>query len=355
MLLIKNEIRLTSLIVPLFIPMVLIGQSRIENAINSSLFRDESLLYITLEMDVNTVIKDIEEIEDHTAILKYTTADIGVQINLKVKTRGETRKNPKVCRFPPLELNFKKNQNEDNIFVGQDKLKLVTHCGNSKVYDQYILQEYLTYKHYNILTERSFKVRLLKVKYADSAGDNKPLERFGFLIEDKSVMAKRNGMKDIKRKLLNQEFCDRFSIDLMTVFQYMIGNTDWSVTNLHNIKLITLDSTSKPIPVPYDFDYSGAISTHYAQPPEILPIDNVRQRIFRGYCRKTEELERIFDIYNHHKNEIYDLYQDSEFINEKNKKALIKYFDKFYKTINDPKRSQAAFNDACRLDHVHLK
>ena len=351
----QNKIRLTSLIVPLLIPMVLFGQSRIEKAINSSLFIDESLLYLTLEMDVNTVIKDIEEIEDHTAILKYTTAEIGIQINLKVKTRGETRKNPKVCRFPPLELNFKKNQNEDNIFIGQDKLKLVTHCGNSKVYDQYILQEYLTYKHYNILTESSFKVRLLKLKYVDSSGDNKPLERYGFFIEDKSVMAKRNGMKDIKRKLLNQEFCDRSSIDLMTVFQYMIGNTDWSITKLHNIKLIALDSASKPIPVPYDFDYSGAISTHYAQPPEILPIDNVRQRIFRGYCRKKEELIRIFDIYNQHKNEIYDLYQNSEFISEKNKKAIIKYFDVFYKTINDPKRSQEAFIDACRLDHIHLK
>lgn len=120
----------------------------------------------------------------------------------------------------------------------------------------------------------------------------------------------------------------------------MIGNTDWSVTNLHNIKLITLDSASKPIPVPYDFDYSGAISTHYAQPPEILPINTVRQRFYRGFCRKTDELNRTFDIYNQHRNEIYDLYQNSEFISEKNKKRIIKYFDEFYKTINDPKRSK---------------
>ena len=353
---IQNKIRLTSFIVPLFVPIVLIGQPRIEKSINSSLFTNESLLNMTLEMDVNTVIKDIEEIDAHPAILRYTTSDIGEhKINLKVKTRGETRKNPKVCRFPPIELNFKKKQNYDNIFTGQDKLKLVTHCGKSKVYDQYILQEYLTYKHYNILTEKSFKVRLLKVKYVDSAGDNKPLERFGFLIEDKSVMAKRNGMKVTKRKLLNQDFCDRVSLDLMTVFQYMIGNTDWSITSLHNIKVITLDSASKPIPVPYDFDYSGAISTHYAQPPEILPINTVRQRIYRGFCRKTDELNRTFDIYNQHKNEIYDLYQNSEFISEKNKKRIIKYFDEFYKTINDPKRSKKAFNGACRLNHVHLK
>jgi len=354
MLLFQNKARVITFFVFVLLSFVLFGQSRKEKAINSSLFTNESLLHITLEMDVNTVIKDIEELEAHPATLTYTSGG-GELIDLKVKTRGERRKDPRVCRFPPLELNFKKKQNYANVFAGQDKVKLVTHCGKSKVYDHYVLQEYLTYKHYNILTEKSFKVRLLKVKYVDSAGDSEPLERFGFLIEDKSIMAKRNGMKDIKRKLPNQDFCDRPSLDLLTVFQYMIGNTDWSISQSHNIKLIAIDSASTPIPVPYDFDYSGAISTHYAEPPEILPIETVRQRIYRGFCRKTDELNRIFDIYNKHRNEIYDLYQSSNFINEKSKKAIIKYFDKFYETINDPKKSQKAFNRACRLNHVHLK
>ena len=252
-------------------------------------------------------------------------------------------------------IKMAKFQADSNLFAGQDKIKMVTHCGKSKVYDQYILQEYLTYKHYNILTENSFRVRLLRVNYVDPRGKETPIERYGFLIEDKSVMAKRNGMKDIKRKLLNQEFCDRPSLDLMTVFQYMIGNTDWSITKLHNIKLIAKDSAATPIPVPYDFDYSGVISTHYAEPPDILPIENVRQRIFRGYCRTEEELLRTFEIYNQHKSEIYALYQSSEIISEKNKKAIIKYFDRFYETINDSKRSKRAFNAVCRLNHLHIK
>ena len=189
----------------------------------------------------------------------------------------------------------------------------------------------------------------------DSVSDKEPLERFGFLIEDKSVMARRNGLKDIKRKLPNQDYCDRGSLDLMTVFQYMIGNTDWSITSMHNIKLIALDSASIPIPVPYDFDYSGSVSAHYARPPEILPIETVRQRIFRGFCRKSDEMERTFDIYNQHKNEIYDLYQNSEFISEKNQKRIITYFDQFYKTINDSKKAKAAWKGACRVNHKHFK
>ena len=51
-------------------------------------------------------------------------------------------------------------------------------------------------------------------------------------------------------------------------FEYMIGNTDWSVEYLQNIKLATVDSNSAPITIPYDFDHAGIVNTLTPCPPK---------------------------------------------------------------------------------------
>ncbi len=38
----------------------------------------------------------------------------------------------------------------------------------------------------------------------------------------------------------------------MAIFQYMIGNTGWSIPNQHNVKMLQGAST-RPIAIPYDF------------------------------------------------------------------------------------------------------
>ena len=330
------------------------SQSRKNQAIESRLFNDEEILNISLNMNIKDVTKDIVDRNAHYALLTYQEDNQPVNLELKVKTRGKTRANPDVCKFPPIQLNFKKKGNYDNLFAGQDKLKLVTHCNKSKSFDQYVLQEYITYKHYNLLTDYSFKVRLVNVTYIDSA-DQKPMERYGFLIEDQDIMAKRNEKVVRKDKVRNQEYCNTGILDLMTVFEYMIGNVDWSVPEFHNVKLIAKDSVSlMPIPVPYDFDYSGAISTHYAVAPETLPIETVRTRLFRGFCRQPGIYEKVFELFNTKKDEIYALYSNFELLSEGNRKSTLKYFDKFYKTINEPKKAKLAFNGACRIQHKHF-
>ena len=330
------------------------SQSRKNRALESKLFDEEEILDISLNMNIKKVTSDIVDRNDHYALLTFYEDDQPVNLELKVKIRGKTRANPKVCSFPPIQLNFKKKGNYENLFAGQDKLKLVTHCMKGKTYDQYVLQEYLTYKHYSLLTDYSFKVRLLKVTYIDSA-DQTPTERFGFLIEDQEIMAKRKGQIVRKDKIVNQDLCNEKVLNIMTVFQYMIGNVDWSIPGFHNIKLIANDSISlRPIPIPYDFDYSGAISAHYAIAPESLSIENVRTRLFRGFCRQPGLYEEVFELFNEKKEEIYALYEKFGLLSEGNRKSTLKYFDQFYKTINDPKKAKLAFNGACRLKHKHI-
>ena len=75
---------------------------------------------------------------------------------------------------------------------------------------------------------------------------------------------------------------------MVAMFEYMIGNTDWSVPNYHNIKLMGMkdDKTSRPIAVPYDFDICGFVDPAYATVDEQLNIENVNS----AYTGDSQEL-----------------------------------------------------------------
>ena len=135
----------------------------------------------------------------------------------------------------------------------------------------------------------------------------------------------------------------------------MIGNVDWWMAKpvVHNVKLIYMEG--KPvIPVPYDFDYCGSINAKYATPPEELPMASVRERYFRGYCRIPGTYENIVALFNEKQEEIYDVYRNFELLDEKTKNVILKYYDGFYKIVNDPKQLERKIYDHCELSHTHL-
>jgi hypothetical protein len=332
------------------------AQGRKDRAIDSPLFQENSVLNIDLTFNIKEVTRDIKVRDEHWGELSYRGPD-GEQVTtqVKIEVRGKNRSNPNVCTFPPLRLNFKKKGNYDNLFAGQDKLKLVTHCKGSKVFDQYVIQEYLTYKQYQLLSDYSFQVRLLKVNYIDSASNEPYAERYGVMIEDEDILAHRLGMESRKESVLTQDFCEKNTLDVLAVFQFMIGNTDWSVTEFHNIKLLQPEDPRKPpIPVPYDFDYAGAIATHYSVPHELMPITDVRQRFFLGYCRQEGTYEKVFELFNDKKEDMYAIYQNSAHLAPHNLKEVTRYFDKFYDIINHPRKSKSQIIKACRVPHKHL-
>ena len=133
----------------------------------------------------------------------------------------------------------------------------------------------------------------------------------------------------------------------------MVGNTDWWIGNQHNVKLVSVDG-SMPIPVPYDFDITGVVNTNYGIPDERLGISSVRERLFRGYCRIPGEYEEILEIFKEKKDAIYALYTSCSLLDEKQLKATLSYYDRFYEIINDPQQIRIYFYDACPLSHKHL-
>ena len=134
----------------------------------------------------------------------------------------------------------------------------------------------------------------------------------------------------------------------MGMFDYMIGNTDFLVSELHNVFLLGTPA-GETIPVPYDFDYSGAVNSIYATPNPVLPIRNVRQRHFRGFCADSAEFRTVIDLFNRKRAEMYALYDDQvgKLLRLDVATDTKRYFDEFYRVINTPELAQAQIFSRC--------
>ena len=320
-----------------------------------TLFTNDSMIHITLKVeDMKTMIRDNGEDPGwHNGILSYRDASGKmIELDVKLQPRGHYRKDPANCQFPPIRLNFKKNSVDSTLFEGQDKLKLVTHCNNrAEYFEQYVLKEYLAYRIYNILTERSLRVRLARITYTDQKGRFSDISRYGFFIEDTRDMAERNGFTHIKVNNIPQEYTDFFYQDLVAVFQYMIGNTDWSVPARHNIKLLMERPGLKPVPVPYDFDWTGLVNPVYAKPSKKLGIQSVEERLFRGYEKNIEDYYRIFDLFHQHKDEIYALIEECP-LDDRHRKSTESYIQEFYAILSDERRMKREFIEKARTPNA---
>ena len=317
------------------------------------LFQSEGLLELTIRLDVGALISDRVEREEHEAELRAN--DSGSKtLDVKLSVRGNTRAKTDLCDFPPISLNLKKKQVEGTLFAGQNKLKLVTHCKARAINQQYVLREYYVYKLYQLISPFSFQVRLCKISYIDTDQKYDLEPQFGFLIEDIDDLAERNNMAEFDGKIGNQDACYREFLDRLTVFEFLIGNLDWSIPNRHNFKLIYGDDYPIPVAVPYDFDFSGMVGTNYAQPPQDIDISTVKTRVFRGLCRPEGSYEKTIQYYLDIKPQIYELYKSSPYLDEKSINSAIKYLDSFYKIAENPKQVHSKINKACRASHKHL-
>jgi hypothetical protein len=213
-----------------------------------------------------------------------------------------------------------------------EKLKLVVPCKS----DGYVVREWLVYKLYNILTPLSLKARLVKLVLADSKKGKPTQPMYAMLLENEKDMAARN------HKLVSEEKVPLSKLDRdpylrMAMFQYLIGNTDWSVEYLQNIILLKNKDEYRPTTVAYDFDHSGLVNAPYALPEEDLHLSSVTERLYRGYCiQNIDAYDPFIKEFIALKDTVYALYSNCPFTDNNYKKFANKFFDEFYKTISDP-------------------
>ena len=324
-------------------------QKKNQPFLEKGLFDSDDVLPITLTGNIRELLNDrMGDPKYFPLTLSYKKEDSSeLSIPVQLKTRGHFRRLKENCNYPPLLINFSKDGPQLNsVFKEQNKIKLVMPC----VGDEYIIREWLVYKIYNLITPFSFRARLVKVKLEDSRNKKPVAPFYGILLEEEKQMVKRNNVIKIDRNLQPRQIETQAFLK-MAVFQYLIGNTDWSIQYQQNIKLLAVDSTAAPIAVAYDFDHSGLVSAPYANPAEELLMSSVRQRRYRGYC--MQNMNMFTDIlveFNRLKNEIYGLYSGCMLLDNKIINSTIKYLDEFYATINKTKLWQNEFAYPCDIN-----
>ncbi len=313
---------------------------------HQDLFDSDEVIDFRLEGDIKTLMRDRgEDPSYHLMKLHVENLDLEESLDLRVRVRGNFRRLRENCDTPPLRLNFRRHEvPEHSLFAGHSSLKLVVPCKG----EEYVIREYLAYKIYNLLTNYSFRVRLVRLSYHDTDSNRGSNPEYGFLIEHKSVLASRSNASLIERMNLRPEIVDQESFLRMSVFAYMIGNTDWSVQYLHNMEMLFLKNEKIYVTVPYDFDLVGLVSSPYAKPAEALKLRSVRERVYRGYCMDDlSVLDATFEQFRELKPEIYKIIKENTLLEGRYIDFATNYFDEFYDTLNNPRKMSRAFSYPC--------
>ena len=314
------------------------------------LFRKSDPLEITIITRLGTLIRDRDSTNRamHGAELSYNdSSGAAVKVAVSLRTRGHFRRQARNCDFPPLKVEMTREAAKNTLFEGNRTLKLASNCRPSRSeYEQYILQEFALYRMYQALTPWSFRTRLAHVTYQDSSGKTKPVQSWAFFVEDDGDLAQRRNVRkfDIKGALFDDLEATKFGY--LQLFQYMAGNTDWSVSGLHNIMLLR-DSIGVVHPVPFDFDWSGAVDARYAFPDKSLPIRLVRERLWRGDCRTVEAMAPVIERFLSRRAEMDSAYMTLAPMAPPVREKMRKYLAEFWSLLDNPRKLVAEFKRTC--------
>lgn len=314
------------------------------------LFESDEILHLDLKTDFKAVFAESDDSTYFPAELTFTdNSGHPRTISVDIRQRGETRRKKTTCSFAPLRLKFPKQITDGTPFGDQKTIKLVTHCNNGNAFEQNIVAEYLVYKAFNVLTDSSFKVRPALINYISTGKKADTLQKFAFFIEREKHLAQRLEGDEIETDKVHPDRLNPYQTCLVDLFEYMIGNTDYSIYERHNMVIVSDPSGQPPfIPVPYDFDWSGLVSAGYAVPNPKFNTSDVKQRIYRGLKRDRETVDRVIRLFNERKTAIYAVFETYDLLEPGERKQITKYLDDFYWTINNENQVMVEFFERAR-------
>ena len=313
------------------------------------LFGIREPLTLTLKFNIKEFYKTKRDEKYHKAQMTCHVSE-GFEVNHKVRVRARGKNRMDVCSMPPFWLNIRYAGIETEELADVVKFKMVTRCRGSKIYENYVLKEYLIYQIYNLLSPYSFNTRLVRLRYIDTGRKDKVSEDWGFIIEPEIAMAERNIAMPIKSDKLSLATVNREWIDKVAYFHYMIGQADYSVTGRHNLKVLTLKEYGPTgfIPVPYDFDYTGLVDATYAVPGENLGIASVRERYYLGKCRSEEVHQQTIQWLASYHDEIMELIMTFEYMEERERLDMVDYLESYFAEAQRDRFIERSITRTCR-------
>ena len=279
------------------------------------------------------------------------------RLTLKLRIRGNYRRDKEHCDFAPILLNFRKSEVAGTLFAGQDKLKLVTQCKTEvSGYTKVVFREYLAYRLFRELTDISYGVRLFRIRYVDMQ-NSRQNTRYGFVIEDKKAVAERNALHIAKVKRLSEEDYDPASQNLVHLFEFMVGNTEYSLVNpepgkscCHNSDVLSATSGPPYIALPFDFDFAGLVNAPYAEPNPRYQLPSVRNRLYRAPCSNNASLPETIELFERKRASLFRVIDELAETSSTARHALRwprNYIEEFFDIIADPDRVQKELVEKC--------
>ena len=316
---------------------------------SADIFDDSEPMRITMTFDIKKYQREKSEGEYMPVHFLYQFNDsIFLEKEMRLKARGAFRRS--FCNLAPFWLNIRKADVANENLEDTKRMKVVTNCRDSEAFNEYVLKEYLCYKIYNIISPVSFRVRLMKMTYVDTGRKNKKTEGWAFMIEPEEMLAERFDALVVEKDDLAMPLVKPGQLDVVTLFMYMIGNADFSVTGRHNVKVLGMPGfgTEGYTLVPYDFDYSGLVNANYAVPGENLGISSVRERYFLGLCRDDNAYMAAIDEINQYREDILKVVNDFKYLDEKDKQDVISYLEEYFTQASQYDMIGPMLNRTCR-------
>ena len=267
---------------------------------------------------------------------------VAEQHAIQLSPRGRTRRQKDRCTFPPLRVDFAAKPATTSFFERQKRLKLVTHCRPAAQHQQYVLLEFAAYRMFNVLSPHGLRARLGSFDYVEANG-RAVASRLGFFTEDPDDAASRNDLKEAKvGPRVVAERLDPAAAARAALFEYMIGNTDWSMRQAplggdccHNFRMLgAANAQSGLIPIPYDFDSSGLVNAPYAAAAEQLGLSSVRDRQYRGYCAHNAQAVAVAAEFRAKKGQVMAALASVPQLDEGRRRGAAAYIESFYRDIS---------------------
>jgi len=325
-------------------------EARRTEAEQRPLFQDTEPLAFTLTADFKTINKDRnpESANRYPAVLAYTDARGREHtLNIRIGPRGHLRRNARTCDFVPLRLELAGNDLAGTVFEGPTTLKLGTHCRDDKEFDQYVLREYLSYRFYNLVTPQSFRARLARGTYVDAKSGKPMTTHYAIFIEHENDVAHRLGGRVVELQRLQFKDVDPAALNSMMLFNYMIGNTDFSLYALHNVRLVQ-DPQRTLFTVPYDFDLTGFVNPPYAATDRRLGIRTVSERLYRGPCLPADQLDKSAEAFRAKHADMLKLLDGEKEIDRDARGPAKDYLEGFFRAIAQPSAVKRSLVDGCK-------
>jgi hypothetical protein len=234
-------------------------------------------------------------------------------------------------------------------------VRLVPPCHFDDDYEEFVVLEYLAYRTYAALASPAIRVRPAEVRFRDTGRGRTVLKGFAYLVEDLHDTAQRSELTwlDIERQ--GKDDFDAAQLSSVVLFQYMVGNTDWSVMRAsrgerccHNMAVFGAEDAQHNTLVPFDFDQAGLVNPPYASVEERLGIRRVTERLYRGFCWHNDQLPQAIEHFNSKRPELEALFKRSDLPAASARKRALRYLNSFYSTINNPKKVERQLLQKCR-------